>query len=196
MSKKIMTQQPNGAPVPAAGAGKHKNAPVPEGSWAITAEDKPKIREFGRALTSFVENYAKEKKETLEMKIIAGGFQYFVEVQTQLGRILSDDFTLSRKVMAENGLGDKINEPFEDTPVEDASIEPEASKNVPGPDAPEAPQVDQPLEAPQSPEAPEAPQVQAEQAPAAPSAADAPSAPEAPVQQPQTGAEAPLPPTA
>ena len=182
---------PNKKPIP--------TGVLPDGTWAVSKEDKPKIRAFGRKLVEFIRQYAKEEGGgTFHTKLVAGGFQYFMDVQSQLSKLVGDDLVLAAKVLTENALGDKIEEPFADAPepapVERASVPPKAGEDVPGPTAPadapapapavEAPAVDAPADAPAPAPATDPVDVPAEEVPAeevaAPEAPEAPKAPEAP----------------
>lgn len=102
---------------------------VPEGSWAIAPGDFAKIRKFGRALMGFITEYCKENP--IDTKIIVGGFEYVMETNKRKAKAIADNFVITQKTVAENNLGDSIEEPFLDPKKpeaeEKASIAPSES---------------------------------------------------------------------
>lgn len=90
---------------------------LPEGTWAVTKEDKEHIVELGRELTAFILEYAKKQGETFHAKIVAGAFQYFMDVQAQKAKVVGDDILIAQDAMARFNLGDKISEPFTEIEV-------------------------------------------------------------------------------
>lgn len=88
---------------------------LPDGTFTINKDDKKVVVELGKKLRTFLLDFAQEKK-SLHIKIIAGAFQYFMEIEGQKGKLIGDDVALSQEVLVKYGLGDKIEEPFQDGP--------------------------------------------------------------------------------
>lgn len=113
-----------------------KQPELPAGQYAINAADKEQIRAFGRELTKFVNAYV-AKHESFHIKLIAGGFQYFMMLQDQKANLLNKAFEDMIKMddyLVRLSLNDKLEEPFAEIPVapaEEAAINPaEAEKEV------------------------------------------------------------------
>lgn len=97
---------------------------LPDGTWAVTKEDKDAIVSFGRELTKFVFDYiAKQNRETFHAKIIAGGFQYFMDIQAQKAKLVGDDVLIAQAAMEKYGLGNKIDEPFVEVEIAEPTKE-------------------------------------------------------------------------
>lgn len=95
---------------------------LPDGTFAINQEDKKEIVALGRDLRKFVLEYA-AKKPNFHLKIVAGAFQYFMDIETQKKNLIGDDVALSQRVLAAEGLGTRINEPFNDPEPTPPTIE-------------------------------------------------------------------------
>lgn len=94
---------------------------LPDGTWAVTKEDKEVIVDLGRALTKFILEYARSKGTMFHTKIVAGGFQYFMDLQNQKAKLIGDDILITQAALEQYSLGNKIDEPFtepEPTPEE------------------------------------------------------------------------------
>lgn len=92
-----------------------QNPKLPEGTWSINAEDKKEIVAFGRELSKFIYGYVKSKGVTrFHTKLVAGAFQYFMDLQTQKAKIVGDDILIAQDTLEKNGLGAEVNEPFDD----------------------------------------------------------------------------------
>jgi hypothetical protein len=118
---------------------------LPDGTWAVTKEDKEAIVKLGRELTKFLLNYAQAQGPMFHTKIVAGGFQYFMDLQNQKAKLIGDDILITQAALEQYSLGNKIDEPFtevepapapapetapvaepvKDTDVEDASLTPD-----------------------------------------------------------------------
>lgn len=84
---------------------------IPEGQWAITKEDKIAILELGRELHKWLQaKFAGEG--TKHIKIVAGSFQYVMDLQSAKAKAVGDDFVIAQEAIGKFNLGDKINEPF------------------------------------------------------------------------------------
>lgn len=124
---------------------KPQNPELPEGTWAITEEDKALIQKFGRALSGFVLEYAKTNgvDGKFHTKTIAGGFEYFMSLQKQKGQLIGDDVLMSQDTMEKYNLGADMVEPFSPAPVVEETPEvtvptstgPGGAEAVPGGDA-------------------------------------------------------------
>lgn len=93
-----------------------KNPQLPDGTWAVTKEDKEIIVDFGRKLSKFIFDYAKAaaKDGKFHTKIVAGGFQYFMDMQKQKAALVGDDILIAQVALEQYNLGPKITEPFTD----------------------------------------------------------------------------------
>jgi hypothetical protein len=96
-----------------------KNNKLPEGTWAVTKEDKEAIVKMGRELTKFVFDYINGLgAKTFHAKIVAGAFQYFMDVQQQKSKLIGDDVVISQVITETYDLGKFVEEPFtEPAPV-------------------------------------------------------------------------------
>lgn len=95
---------------------------LPEREWSITKEEKGKIVEFGRVLSKFIFEYARKEgadSGKFHSKIIAGGFQYFMDLATAKARAVSDDYLIVEDTLEKYGLGKGIDEPFTDSEPEE-----------------------------------------------------------------------------
>lgn len=115
-----------------------ENPKLPDGTWAVNKEDKELIVDLGRELTKFILNYAKAKGETFHTKIVAGSFQYFMELQNQKAKLVGDDVLITQAALEQYGLGNKIDEPFtepEPAPTPVAEVEKVAADDAAKKDA-------------------------------------------------------------
>ena len=94
-----------------------QNPQLPDQTWPITKDDKVQIQELGRKLNDFLHEHFKGK-ESVHLKIIAGGFQYIMGLQEQKIKLIGDDFILTDKAAANFNLKDRIEEPFTVAPDE------------------------------------------------------------------------------
>ena len=102
-------------------------ADLPEGSWAITKEDKKEIQKLGRELHKFFIAYAKTNAingKFFPWKIITGSMDYFQQLQGQKVRLVGDDILAVQDLLERYELGSLLEEPFEhvEAPVEPASV--------------------------------------------------------------------------
>lgn len=135
-----------------------KKPDLPEGTWAITKEDKKEIQKLGRALHKFLLEYAKTNPigdKFFPWKIITGAFDYFQQLQSQKVRLVGDDILAVQDLLERYGLASVLQEPF--THVEEP-VEP-AKEELPSGDSPSpAPtEVVDPAPAPESTPNAEAP---------------------------------------
>lgn len=99
-----------------------KNNPeVPAGSWPITKEDKANIRELGRELNKFLQAHF-STAGTVHIKVLAGAFQYVMDLQAQKAKVIGDDFIISQEVIVKYNLSGLVHEPFEDDPEPEAEL--------------------------------------------------------------------------
>jgi len=108
----------------------NKNNPeLPEKTYAITAEDKAKIRDFGQALTGFILEHFKGES-SIPLKYIIGGFQYVGSLHDQRANLITkpfvDDFKVSFDEVSKLGLVDQLDEPFSVEPESAVKVEPVA----------------------------------------------------------------------
>lgn len=92
---------------------------LPDGTWSVNKDEKKMIREFGRELTKFILDYAQKNSVAghfFHTKIVAGGFQYFMEVQNQKAKLVGDDVLVSQATIEKYGLNKLLAEPFEEEP--------------------------------------------------------------------------------
>ena len=88
---------------------------LPDETWSVNKEEKDIILDFGRKFTKFVFDFAKEKGgKTFHTKLVAGAFQYFMEIQRQKNKLIGDDVLIAQETIERYGLGDKIEEPFQE----------------------------------------------------------------------------------
>lgn len=104
-----------------------KKADLPEGSWAITKEDKKEIQKLGRELHKFFIQYAKANAvngKFFPWKIITGSMDYFQQLQGQKVRLVGDDILAVQDLLERYELGSLLEEPFEhvEAPVEPAPV--------------------------------------------------------------------------
>lgn len=112
-----------------------KKADLPEGTWAITKEDKKEIQKLGRELHKFLLEYAKANPigdKFFPWKVITGAFDYFQQLQSQKVRLVGDDVLAVQDLLERYGLASALQEPF--THVEEPT-EP-AKEELPGGDSP------------------------------------------------------------
>ena len=146
---------------------------TPDGSWPITKDDKVEIQALGRELVKFFQGYFKDR-DTVHIKILAGSFQYVMELQSQKAKVLGDDFVIAQRAITQYSLAEKIEEPFT-LPVEqsiDEQID-AAEKNLAAlkeRKAVESPEGEEVAEASPAPSASALPEAPAPEAPAAPAA--------------------------
>lgn len=99
---------------------KEKNPQMPDGTWAVSKEDKAMIVEFGRFLSKQVSDYA-NSKEGLPVRILAGALQYVMDVQMSKVKAISEhcnsNIITTDALISSYGLGDKIEEPFVDVDI-------------------------------------------------------------------------------
>lgn len=127
-----------------------KKPNLPDGTWAVTAEDKKEIVSFGRELSKFIFDYiAKLGKDKFHAKIVAGGFQYFMDIQAQKSKLIGDDVVIAQETLEKYSLGNKIDEPFVDVEIvpesKEAKIE-RLKKEIEILEAPETPVADTEVE--------------------------------------------------
>lgn len=125
---------------------------LPEGSWAITKDDKLEIQKFGRELHKFILGYCKTNAingKFFPWKIVTGGFDYFQQLQSQKVKLQGDDILVTQDMIEKFGLGEFLEEPFTPVVEEPAPEEakPEDKLNpAPAPEeVPTAPVVDAPV---------------------------------------------------
>lgn len=112
--------------------GQPKN--LPEGSWAITKEDKVEIQKFGRELHKFILGYCKTNAingKFFPWKIVTGGFDYFQQLQSQKVKLQGDDLLVTQDMIEKFGLGEFLEEPF--THVEAPAPEETKGEDSPSP---------------------------------------------------------------
>jgi len=92
----------------------NKNPNLPEGQWSVTKEEKKVIIDFGRKLTKFVFDYANDNKSNgrFHLKVVAGGFQYFMDLQKQKATVISDDLIIVQDAMSKHNISPELSEPF------------------------------------------------------------------------------------
>lgn len=88
---------------------------MPADTWPITRDDKIEMRDLGRKLTAFLQTYFGDR-ERVHIKIIAGAFNYVMDVQKQKANLIGDDFALSNKFIKNNNLAEQVEEPYEIEP--------------------------------------------------------------------------------
>lgn len=88
---------------------------MPDETWSITSAEKDKIREFGRKLNLFIREYFKDEK-SIHLKLIAGGFQYIMQLHNQGAKLIADDFAIANAAVLSFGLAGSLEEPFENIP--------------------------------------------------------------------------------
>lgn len=88
---------------------------LPEETWSINKEEKEIILDLGRELSKFIFDYAKRKElPTFHLKYVAGAYQYFMEVQRIKTNLLGEDLLITQAAIEHFGLGDKVEEPFQE----------------------------------------------------------------------------------
>lgn len=133
---------------------------LPEGSWAITKEDKLEIQKFGRELHKFVLGYCKSNAihgKFFPWKIITGGFDYYQQLQSQKVKMAGDDILITQDSIEKYSLGDLLEEPFTPSPEVEASEDSPSPVPVEVPAPSVAPATDVPAVTPAPESAPEAP---------------------------------------
>lgn len=123
---------------------------MPERQYAITEHDKEVIRDLGRKLVGFFEDYFRGQ-ESVQFKLIIGAFQYVSDLHDQKVRAIGDDFSVVQDAIQKYGLSGRLEEPFspapapESEPTEDAATaatpdpDVEAASIAPSDNAPVAP---------------------------------------------------------
>lgn len=111
---------------------------MPEGTYAITREDKVKIQAFGRKLHAFVIQEVKENPD-FNVKTMYGGIDYLNEIITQKRKLVNEDLGIVFAAIEEKGLVSKLKEPFDpkendvetpDTKILDAAVAPSAGPDI------------------------------------------------------------------
>lgn len=97
-----------------------KKPTLPEETWSVNKEEKEQIVELGRRFNKFIMDYIQEKQvKNFHLKLVAGAFQYFMEIQRSRSRLISDDVIILSEVIENYGLAGKIEEPFQEPePIE------------------------------------------------------------------------------
>lgn len=155
---------------------------MPEGQWTVTPEERAEIQALGRKLSQWLMAQFSDR-DSVHIKMVAGAFQYVMQLQKEKSTAIGDDFLIAQKAIEEFGISDRVDEPFAPLPtpeppteIEEATPVPSVDEGPSGPAAPSEPVAPSEV-APVEPEAP----VQAPATPEAPApAADAPVEPEAP----------------
>lgn len=93
----------------------NRNPEMPADTWPITKDDKVQMRELGRKLNTFLHDHFKDQ-ERVHIKIVVGAFNYIMDMQTQKGKLIADDFVLADKVIKQNKMSERIEEPYEIEP--------------------------------------------------------------------------------
>lgn len=123
---------------------------LPDGSYAITREDKLKIQAFGRKLHALVIQESKENPD-FQVKIMYGGIDYLNEIITQKRKLANESLTLVQKMMEEGELHNKLEEPFSPEPetpevpdakILDAAVAPSAGPEIAGIPSPMQPNIE------------------------------------------------------
>lgn len=89
---------------------------MPDGTWPITNDDKVEIQALGRELEKFLQGYFKDR-EQVHLKIVVGGFNYIMDLQTQKTKLIGDDFLLADKSVRAAKLENRLEEPFQAIPA-------------------------------------------------------------------------------
>ena len=89
---------------------------MPDKTWAVTEEDKAKIRELGRGITGYILEHFKGE-DRIPFKLIVGAFQYVGDLQSAKANAIADDFKVALDAIAHFGLAEKLEEPFSPAPV-------------------------------------------------------------------------------
>lgn len=90
-----------------------------QAQWPISNDDKKVIQDLGRKLHKFILEYADANKQSnggFHWKIMAGAFQYVEGVMGQKQAMLAEDILILRDTVEKYSLGDRIDEPFQQTP--------------------------------------------------------------------------------
>lgn len=98
-----------------------KKPQLPEREWSVTKEEKEKIVALGRELSKFILDYAnKNGNGRFHTKLVAGAFQYWMELTNAKARAAGDDLLIVENTVKEYNLGKGIDEPFveDEEPVE------------------------------------------------------------------------------
>lgn len=126
-----------------------KNNPrLPEDTWTVNTEERAEIQALGRKLNQWLMAQFSDR-DSVHTKLVAGAFQYVMQLQKERATVIGDDFIIAHKAIEEFGIADRVEEPFapapEPTEIEEATPAP---SEVGGPEAPVGPEV------PAAPEAP------------------------------------------
>ena len=127
-------------------------ADLPEGSWAITKEDKKEIQKLGRELHKFFIQYAKTNAisgKFFPWKIVTGSMDYFQQLQSQKVKLVGDDILAVQDLVERYELGSFLEEPFTHVEAPTPEVPPVAENDSPSPaPAPveETPVVEAPVE--------------------------------------------------
>ena len=144
---------------------------LPEGQWTVTPEQRAEIQALGRKLHQWLMAQFSDR-DSVHIKLVAGAFQYVMQLQKEKSEAIGDDFMIAQKVIEQFGLSDRIEEPFAPMPTPEPPTEIEEATPVPttedGLAAPAGPSAPVETAAPAPTPEPEAP---SEEAPAAPEAA-------------------------
>jgi len=103
-----------------------KKPELPEGTYAITKQDKEVIRNFGRELNKFIMDYARRNARgpgLFPIKIVFGGFDYFQQIHQQRARTVADDLLMTIDEFESKNLHDSIFEPFADEPEVETPVD-------------------------------------------------------------------------
>lgn len=91
-----------------------------QAQWPISNDDKKVIQDLGRKLHKFILEYADANKQPtggFHWKLMAGAFQYVESVMGQKQAFLAEDILILRDTVDKYSLGDRIEEPFQQTPA-------------------------------------------------------------------------------
>lgn len=113
-----------------------KKPAMPEGQWSVTADEKKRGRELGRAMTAWLQDHFKGEK-SVHVKILACAFQYIMDLQMQKSHLIGDDFIIAQEAVVAYGLADQLEEPLQDDP-EPPAPDPEIEAATPKTDGPHA----------------------------------------------------------
>lgn len=101
---------------------------VPDGQWTINKEEKGEVLALGRKLNAWLLDQAKEQGVTFHMKLIAGAVQYVMDLHKRKADIVADYPLVMEKAFADAGLGNELEEPFNEPEPEVIDESPAARK--------------------------------------------------------------------